>query len=44
MNLFAQLHHGDLPLFKLNFGVITLLPKKKMQSKYNSIDLYVFLM
>jgi hypothetical protein len=29
MNLFAQLHHGDLPLFKLNFGVITLLPKKE---------------
>jgi hypothetical protein len=26
--LFVQLHSGDLPLYKLNFGVITLLPKK----------------
>jgi hypothetical protein len=29
MALFEQLHTGDLPLFKLNFGVITLLPKKE---------------
>jgi hypothetical protein len=29
MNLFGQLHHGDLLLFKLNFGLITLLPKKE---------------
>ena len=29
MNMFIQLHSGDLPLFKLNFGVITLLPKKE---------------
>ena len=28
MDMFAQLHSSDLPLFKLNFGVITLLPKK----------------
>ena len=28
MAMFVQLHHGDLPLYKLNFGVITLLPKK----------------
>lgn len=29
MALFAQLQMGDLPLFKLTFGVITLLPKKE---------------
>ena len=28
MAMFTQLHCGDLPLFQLNFGVITLLPKK----------------
>ena len=27
MNMFHDLHFGDLPLFSLNFGVITLLPK-----------------
>lgn len=29
MNLFAQLQQGDLQLYKLNFGIITLLPKKE---------------
>jgi hypothetical protein len=29
MNLFMLLHQGDLHLYKLNFGVITLLPKKE---------------
>ena len=29
MAMFAQLHQGELPLFKLNFGVITLLSKKE---------------
>ena len=29
MALFAQLKTGQLPLYKLNFGVITLLPKKE---------------
>jgi hypothetical protein len=29
MTLFTQLHMGQLPLYKLNFGVITLLPKKE---------------
>jgi mannosylglycoprotein endo-beta-mannosidase len=33
MALFAQLQDGDLPLFKLNFGVITLLPKKEDASR-----------
>jgi hypothetical protein len=28
MAMFAQLQSGELPLFWLNFGVITLLPKK----------------
>jgi hypothetical protein len=29
MALFVQLQQGELPLYKLNFGVITLLPKKE---------------
>ena len=29
MAMFVQLQGGDLPLFRLNFGVITLLPKKE---------------
>ena len=27
--MFAQLQEGHLPLYKLNFGVITLIPKKQ---------------
>ena len=33
MPMFAQLQNGDLPLYKLNFGVITLLPKKEDASR-----------
>ena len=29
MAMFFQLKQGNLPLYKLNFGVITLLPKKE---------------
>jgi hypothetical protein len=29
MPLFTQLHASEMPLFKLNFGVITLIPKKE---------------
>jgi hypothetical protein len=29
MTLFSQLHNGDLSLYKLNYGIITLLPKKE---------------
>jgi hypothetical protein len=28
MAMFSQLQSGELPLFRLNFGIITLLPKK----------------
>ena len=28
-NMFHDLHSDDLPLFSLNFGVITLLPKTR---------------
>ena len=31
--MFHDLHNGDLPLFSLNFGVITLLPKTQEASK-----------
>jgi hypothetical protein len=33
MAMFVQLKDGDLPLYKLNFGVITLLSKKEAASK-----------
>ena len=42
MALFMEFHKGNLPLYSLNFGVITLLPKKKKLSRYNNIDLFVF--
>ena len=29
MAMFVQFHKGNLSLYKLNFGVITLLPKKE---------------
>jgi hypothetical protein len=29
LTIFSQLQTGDLPLYKLNFGVITVLPKKR---------------
>jgi hypothetical protein len=29
MTLFNDFHEGRLPLFSLNFGIITLLPKQK---------------
>jgi hypothetical protein len=29
MAMFMQLQRDELPLYKLNFGVITLLPKKE---------------
>jgi hypothetical protein len=29
MALFTEFHKGELPLYKLNFGVVTLLPKKE---------------
>jgi hypothetical protein len=32
MTLFKEFHEGKLPLFNLNFGVITLLPKQKEES------------
>ena len=33
MQMFRELHSSDLPLFNLNFGVITLLPKTQDASK-----------
>ena len=33
MSMFQDLHQGDLPIFSLNFGVITLLPKTQEASK-----------
>jgi hypothetical protein len=36
--MFGQLHEGELPLFKLNFGVITLLPEKKNALQMRSLE------
>jgi hypothetical protein len=33
MDMFAQLRKGELPLYKLNFGIITLLPKIENASR-----------
>jgi hypothetical protein len=33
MAMFTQLQDGDIPLYKLNFGVVTLLPKKEDASR-----------
>jgi len=33
INMFHDLHSGDLPLFSLNFGVISLLPKTREANK-----------
>ena len=35
MQMFHDLHRGDIPLFSLNFGVIKLLPKTQDASKIN---------
>jgi hypothetical protein len=42
MALFHEFHKGDLPLFSLNFGVITFLPKKNKQNKSNNLDQFTF--
>lgn len=42
MALFGQLQAGHLPLFKLNFGVITLLPKKEDVIQIQQYRLYLF--
>ena len=33
MAMFSQLRAGDLALFKLNFGIVTLIPKKEDASR-----------
>jgi len=33
MAMFRDFHSGDLPLFSLNFGIITLIPKQKEVKK-----------
>ena len=33
MQIFHDLHNGDIPLFSLNFGVIMLLPKTQETNK-----------
>jgi hypothetical protein len=33
MALFREFHHGELPLYSLNFGMIILLPKYREAAK-----------
>ena len=33
MAMFREFHDGNLPLFSLNFGIITLIPKQKEVKK-----------
>jgi hypothetical protein len=40
MAMFVQLQQGKLRLYKLNFRIITLIPKRTMQYKFNNIDQY----
>ena len=44
MRMFHDLHKGDLPLFSLNFGIITLLPKQKKPAKSSNTDRFAYLM
>jgi hypothetical protein len=44
MALFRDFHNGNLPLFNLNFGIITLLQRNRRSRKSNSIGPSVCLM
>jgi hypothetical protein len=43
MALFKEFHHGGLPLYNLNFGMIILLPDEpsKVAHVGNSLDLHI---
>jgi hypothetical protein len=40
MAMFRDFHNGSLPLFCLNFGTITLLPKAQEVTKFSNIALF----
>jgi len=42
IELFEDFHTGNLPVSRLNYGVITLLPKVQDAAKINSLDQFVF--
>jgi len=44
MLMFHDLHQGELPIFSLNFGVVTLLPKIQEASKIQNTDIFAYLM
>jgi hypothetical protein len=44
MALFRDFHNGNLPLFNLNFGIITLLQRNRRSRRSNNIGPYVCLM
>ena len=41
MAMFIQFQQGNLPLFRLNFGVITLLPKKRKCGSNTTVLTYL---
>jgi hypothetical protein len=44
LELFVELHVGQLELFHINYGDIILLLKVMLRNGFNNIDQYVFLM
>jgi hypothetical protein len=42
MALFKEFHDDFLPLYRLNFGTIILIPKCPEATLFNSIDPFVF--
>jgi hypothetical protein len=42
--LFSDFYEESLPLFSLNFGVITCFQRYKIPNRYNNIDQYVYSM
>jgi hypothetical protein len=41
-SMFYDFHKGDLPLYSLNFGIITLLPKCEEAIRIKQYNRYVF--
>jgi hypothetical protein len=41
MALFNEFHEDKLPLYRLNFGIITLLPKTGRSHTYKTIPTYL---
>jgi hypothetical protein len=42
LEMFTDFYEGTLDIKRLNYGIITLLPKVKDAEKYNNTSLYVY--